>query len=179
MGILKIANNSGKYHDANSNYDLIHYIANPYKTIHGLYGGLAVSNNPLHAVLQMYMLRNAWGKFDCVQIRHMILSFSENELSVNNPEHVKLLNQIAIQTAAYYSSAYQIFYGIHENTNQLHIHFAMNMLNYHTGMQYSGKKKDLYGFLSHINNVLAQYNLSVEYVSNSDYRSQTEKAQKP
>ena len=169
MGILKIVNSSGKYHDADSTYDLIHYIADPCKTLHGRYGGLAVSSIPSLAILQMQILRQAWEKEDCVQLRHMILSFDQDELSVDNLEHINLLHQLAVHIASYYSSFYQIFYGIHENTEHLHVHFAMNMLNYQTGIQYTGKKKDLFDFLSHINRILLPFGLSADYMSNSDY----------
>ncbi len=69
-------------------------------------------------------------------IDHEIYSFSTDEEKMivqNNISVEKLAEEMA---SDFYRDGFQVYYGIHkkdECTNNLHIHFAINTVNFHTG----------------------------------------------
>lgn len=50
------------------------------------------------------------------------------------------------ETVEYYSSRYQIVFGVHTDTRNIHIHFIMNTVSYVDGMMYSGNAVDMNNF---------------------------------
>lgn len=87
-------------------------------------------------------------QFQCVQmlhtrkgnfgryIDHEIYSFSADEekaIIQHNISVEKLAEKMALD---FYSDGFQVYYGVHKKdhgTNGLHIHFAVNTVNFHTG----------------------------------------------
>lgn len=149
----------GKYHDDASFQTVITYILNPEKTPSNYVGGIAVDVS--HAVQQMEILSNCFGKNDGVHLRHMILAFEPRELSRSRKRSIELTYQLAYPIALYYGQHYQIVYAVHENTEKVHIHFVMNTTSYLTGLKYNGSREDYYRFIRHINSILAPYRTHV------------------
>lgn len=138
---------NGKYHDQSAIQDVISYCQNPQKTINHYCGGLAVNYH--HAAQQMDDIALAYGKQHGVRLRHMVLSFSPDEQI-----HPLRVNWIGRQIAAYYSGRFQIIYAVHEDTENLHIHFVMNMVSYIDGKKYEGGRQDYYLFQQHVRKTL-------------------------
>ena len=154
MATLKIITpgEQRKYHDSRAYEDLIGYIQNPLKTIHSYIGGIAV--NPYHAAYEMQCLTVAYHKDKGGHLRHMVLSFTPAET-----ESPALVHAIAYEVAWYYGQRFQIIWGVHEDKENLHVHFAMNRVSYWNGKKYEGKKDDYYIFLGHVKTVLRSYGI--------------------
>ena len=75
-----------------------------------------------------------------------------------------MAKQIARQACGYYADSYQIVAAIHEDKEHLHIHFVMNATNYNDGTKYRGDKKDYYGFLKHLNQIVKPYGINIRAV---------------
>ncbi len=135
----------GKYFDAHAYRDVINYDINPKKA--SFVGGAGVSTVEA-AAQEMQETAIAYGKDIGKRIRHSVLSFDKSEHIT--PEKA---NEFAKKIIEFYASDFQIVYGVHANTDDLHIHFAMNQVSYTDGHRYDGKKKDYYAFKRHMEKV--------------------------
>lgn len=71
---------------------------------------------------------------------HIILSFSTEEAQWLN---LKDYEKIGYFVANYYGKAnHQVVFALHEDTDNPHIHFAVNKVNYITGKKYHQQYKD-------------------------------------
>lgn len=123
MPILKIIEESYSNKDAMVN--VINYICRgPF------IGGLGV--NPNCAALQMSLVKYVWYKTGGRQVRHFIVSFAGNE-STDPDELIAYGYAIANY---YYEKGFQVVFGVHTNTGHLHIHFAVNTVNFRNGYMY-------------------------------------------
>lgn len=48
------------------------------------------------------------------------------------------------QIAAFYADRYQIVFGVHDNTDNVHMHFVFNTVRFVDGLKYSESYSDLY-----------------------------------
>jgi len=109
-----------------------------------------------------------------VQLRHFIVSFTPYE--INRPE---LAYQIGNEICTQLGYEYQTVFGVHENTDELHLHIVTNSVSFIDGHRYKGDRKDFYQTKNHINSVLKKHNIRpVKYVSNKKIKdSATESRQ--
>lgn len=151
MAIVKIVNE--KYYSSTSIKNLINY-ATDYSKTHGLIG--AIGTNPYDIdkmISQMRAVKNAYGKCeDCRQARHIVVSFEENE-SVD-PEAAYT---IAYDIARFYADRFQICFGVHVNTDNIHIHFIQNTVSYVDGKLFSGSFFELSQFKIFVKQVLTKH----------------------
>ena len=131
MSILKLVTNPYDSEEAAAN--LVHYIKN--KAVY--FGGGAV--DPNHAAEQMAMVRRVFDQQNGSLMYHFILAFSEAE----SKHHCNYagLREDAYTICDYFSSAYQIIFGIHRNDDRWHIHFAMNRVSFIDGRKYRSDKR--------------------------------------
>lgn len=123
MPILKIVEESYSNKDAMVN--VINYICRgPF------IGGLGV--NPNCAALQMSLVKYVWYKTGGRQVRHFIVSFAGNEST--DPDELMAYGYAIANY--YYEKGFQVVFGVHTNTGHLHIHFAMNTVNFRNGYMY-------------------------------------------
>lgn len=153
MPIFKVVPGYQKYHDIDSYEDVIKYCLQEYKTPNGFIGGLA--DDPETAILLMELHTASFYKTSGIMLRHMILSFSEDE----RIDYSGAFN-IAQLIADFYNYNYQILFVVHEDHPTPHIHFIMNTVGY-DGVKYDGSKADYYNFQNHIKSVLHPYGLSL------------------
>ncbi len=95
------------------------------------FGGYSVDDrNPRQMIYQFNAVKNAFYKSqeNHRQVRHFILSFDEKDTVTPYEAYL-----IAHEVASYYSNQFQIVYGVHENTENLHIHFILNTVSYVDG----------------------------------------------
>lgn len=66
------------------------------------------------------------------QVRHIIVSFDPED-------HIGpfCASQIAFKIAEYYRNQFQVVYGVHKDTDSLHIHFIIHTVSYIDGRRYS------------------------------------------
>ena len=106
--------------------------------------GEGVSFEPEEAAEQMIYIQKSHkktarkkGKRKCRRIYHYIVSFPS---SVDDTNGVLLA---AVGIAGIFSEEYQVYYGVHEDTKCLHIHFAINAVSYVDGKKWHKSRKEL------------------------------------
>lgn len=138
---------------------VIDYVTNPEETREKedekkrFIGGLGV--NPYHSemmIQQMLAVKKIFHKEEGRQLRHIIVSF-EKEWNVDPQTAL----YIAYGIAQYYSNRYQICFGVHQSTDNLHIHFVMNTVSFIDGRMYSGAFRELEQFKTHVSEVINRY----------------------
>ena len=107
-----------KYFDKNAYHDISNYICNPAKAAY--VGGAGVSSLET-AGAEMEQVAIKFGKNSGKRLRHSVLSFDSKENV--SPEKANAYAQKIIQ---FYAPEYQIAYAVHTNTDNVHIHLAMN-----------------------------------------------------
>ncbi|MCI5928051.1 MAG: relaxase/mobilization nuclease domain-containing protein [Pseudoflavonifractor capillosus] len=154
MPILKVIHEepcyisgAGKYHDDAAIDSVVSYVLNPAKTTNYFVGGRGVNIN--HAAYEMKRMAEAFDKESGIRVRHMVLSFSQQEarrLGKTRYGVAVVLNRITQYAISYYAGEYQTIYSVHEDTKHLHIHMVMSVVNCKTGKKYDGKKQDYYAY---------------------------------
>lgn len=136
-------NGVGKYKDDDALYDVISYCTRAGKAC--CVDGIAVY--PPNAICEMELLARAYGK-DCgLRLRHWVLSFSTQELKgIRKKQLPEALHKFGWYAASYYGEQYQILFSVHLDSDNPHIHFVMNTVNYKTGRKYPGDKADYYNY---------------------------------
>lgn len=134
-----------KFFDEEAYSSIAEYILNPEKAAY--VGGCNITSAQT-AAHEMEQTAIVFGKTQGKKVRHSILSFGEKEHV--SPEQA---NQYAQQIIQHYAPEYQMIYAVHTNTDDTHIHFAMNQISYLDGHRYQGKKKDYYDFMRHISHI--------------------------
>ena len=160
MAVLTSPNCRDRYRDENARENLIKYVTNPHKAKSGFYGGVMVDID--HAAEEMRSTATEFKKDSGVRLRHFILSFDYDE--VRDP---KMAYDIAHHLALVMANRYETVYAVHQNTDQLHIHFILNSVSYTDGMRYSGSRKEFYALMSAMKHVLQDYNIYNFYYMSS------------
>lgn len=156
-----------KYHDDVALDTVISYCIQDPKTPSMLIGGYGVNLN--QAAFEMHRLSQAYGKDSGLRLRHMILSFSDQELKRMKIRAPEFVFKIADYAAQYYGYEHQIIYAVHEDTGRLHAHLVMNTVNYRTGQKYRGDKKDYYEFQHYLGKFLhTQFGMNLNVVSDKE-----------
>lgn len=158
MAMLKVLNGKGKYHDLGAREDVAHYICNPLKVESGFMGGIGVTED---IVGSMDDIAVKFNKVKGVQLRHFVLSFLPDELDC--PEDVF---EVACEIASFISREYQVVFAVHEDTENLHVHFMFHAVSYRDGHRYLGTKREYYDLLNYVNEILKFYKLKLMTVSN-------------
>ena len=157
MEIVKLVDETYKSVDLNKHDSLetvIHYILHrkdvdmPWRFI----GGIGV--NPADAAYQFRAVKKFFRKDDETrrQLRHFVVSF---EGGVNVDPYTAYM--LAGEIAKYYSDKYQIFYAVHEDTDNVHIHFGMNTVSYVEGSMYAEGYGDYYRLIAYIENIVKSH----------------------
>ena len=71
------------------------------------------------------------------QVRHLVVSFKKSNLSFET------VCEIAWKIGTPYGNRYQVFYGVHTDTDHFHIHFAINTVSFIDGTMFSEGYGDL------------------------------------
>lgn len=98
----------------------------------------------------MVLVKEYYHKTPKRMMRHFVVSF-ENKVSAYDAYI------LGYQIAAYYSGRYQIVFGVHEDTDNVHIHFAFNTVSFVDGLKYSGDACDLSRLKVYVNEVFEAY----------------------
>lgn len=147
MCFVKMVKDSFKNQSSISN--LVNYaIKDKDKNLIRFYGGYNV--DVLRAAGQMERVKEYYQKTHNRLMRHIIVSFDEDI----TPYDAYLLGW---QIAAYYADRYQIVFGVHEDTENLHIHLVFNTVSFVDGLKYTGEYSDLAAFKTYVNQVYNSY----------------------
>lgn len=99
-------------------------------------GSRGVPTNVELAADRMIRLQQLYKKDKGRRIYQMIVSFPRYI------RDVRLVKRVAEAISDYLFQEFQVVYGIHEDTNQLHIHFGINPVNYKTKKKWHKSKTD-------------------------------------
>lgn len=126
--------------------NLVHYMIQPDKAVHGLVGGFSLLPIGEEAIIrQMETVKEVWHKTEGRQARHFVVSFAWGE-RISEAEAWRLAYWIAL----YYADRYQIVYAVHEDTENVHIHFVFNPVSFVDGRIYAEGKDDFSRLQAHI-----------------------------
>lgn len=134
MAVVKMINEG--YHQKSDFINLIYYVCRKAEDIGGY--GITLTDIP-EICLQFEYVKAFWGKAEegRRQARHFIVSFSNKELCTQE------LMTLGWQIAAYYGYEFQVLWGVHADSANLHIHFVVNTVNYRNGKMLSEGYEDL------------------------------------
>lgn len=136
MAVIKIV--SGKYQNKGAVENTIRYITgnnNAPKDKVLSVGGLDVDyGNYQNAIEQFKITKSVYHKEDKRQVLHMVVSFDDKrEKSLQETDIKELGYQIGRLLSR---ESYQTIWGIHGNTDHVHIHYIINSVSYETGKKY-------------------------------------------
>lgn len=85
---------------------------------------------------------------------HIIVSFDKDMM-----EYIDTMTalQIGYDICAACFPGFQVIFGIHDNTDNLHIHFAVNTVSYYTGNKFSKSVYDLWNMKKEIGCIVYSY----------------------
>lgn len=137
MAYVKMVNkkyNGFTINEANANiHNIINYVLKEKDKIHYVkyFGGINVY--PLNAAEQFIAVKSYFRKSNpqSWQVRHFIVSFCKTDYI--NPF---LAYGLGYEIAKFYADRFQIIFGVHEDTQHLHIHFAFNSVSFIDGKLY-------------------------------------------
>lgn len=151
MAIVKIV--TEKYYQLSDVQRLINYATNESKT-YGLFGGVGINpNDPDKMLCQMLTVKKGYKKeYGNRQLRHIVVSFDKEERITPQTAYY-----IAYEIAGFYGDEYQVCFGVHQDTDILHIHFVQNTVNYVTGKMYSSGIRELDNLKEYVEQIISRY----------------------
>ncbi len=159
MAVIKTANTTEKYHNLNSYSDVINYITQPSKTIHGYIGSIIL--DPYNPAEDMEAVAKKFHKESGVHVRHFIVAF--DPLEPVTPGIAVLIGQEII---GYLGKQFQAIYAVHEDKPQLHIHIIINAVSHVDGHKYRGTREVFHRFEDLVRRTVRKYGVrELHYVS--------------
>lgn len=151
MAVVKVIDR--KYNCNDSIKNLVRYATDINKTQNYI-GAIGVNSHlPEMMIQQMETVKKMFDKKEGYrQARHIVVSF-EDKAGVT-PDMAYFM---AYDIARYYSDKYQICFGVHHNTDNIHIHFVQNTVCFVDGKLFSGAFDELARFKRYVDNVENAY----------------------
>ena len=147
-------------------YNLLKYInghgsqkiqTSPYQNTNGLAHGYRKAARQIICTQQIYNKHE-----DKRRMYHMVVSFP---VGFSCP--YSFIAEVADSIGQDYLQDYQTYYAVHDSTDNLHIHFAINAVNYKTGKKWHKNKKELlqlrHDILNIVNTLQKKYHLHERY----------------
>lgn len=153
MSIVKDVNVNGT--TSNDTKSLLEYLTDKLKTDGGKYvAGLGFITNNYFDEFQAVKMANQ--KTSGRQFRQITISPSPagNELT-----HQDYLNMGIKIARHYYGQGFQVLVTVHLDTKTVHLHMAVNSVNFRTGKMFSQSKSELNRFKLHCDHVFTDYGL--------------------
>lgn len=125
---------SGKYENPEAQTNVIYYALK--HNMESPVGGCAVYPlSPESADNQFQIVKEKYGKTDGRQIFHMCLTYAD-DLPATREQALK----DAKNASDLIGTQYQNIYGLHENTDNVHVHFAINSVSYISGKKITSEQ---------------------------------------
>lgn len=142
MCIVKMVDES--YLNYSSVFNLVNYALTDKRTHRRVrfYGGYNVEID--RADSQMVLVKKYYQKDGGREVRHFVVSFDEDI----SPYDAWILGW---RIAAYYADRYQIVFGVHEDTDNIHIHFVFNTVSFADGRKFSSDYYEISRLKSYVN----------------------------
>ena len=123
-----------------------------------LFFGVNCADNPAIAAFQMQQTKAYFGKLDGRQYKHYVLSFAENEISVDNAKaYAKELAEKC------FGERFEVVVGVHTNSKgrKIHAHFVINSVSFKDGKKLHFSKQDLENFKNVNDQIAKRYGLKI------------------
>lgn len=156
MPTIKFLNAAGKYSDDLALHDVISYVCQFCKTPSGIIG--CSDGLPQCMAQNMVSVSSHYNKYSKVRLRHFVVSFNKRD-AVNK----SILASVAEAICRTIGCTYQTVYALHEDTDNLHIHFVFNAVSYITGERYRGDKASHYKLIACIRTILHSFGIAGLY----------------
>lgn len=142
MCIVKMVDES--YLNYSSVFNLVNYALTDKRTHRRVrfYGGYNVEIDRVDS--QMVLVKKYYQKDSGREMRHFVVSFDEDI----SPYDAWILGW---RIAAYYADRYQIVFGVHEDTDNIHIHFVFNTVSFADGRKFSSDYHEISRLKSYVN----------------------------
>jgi len=90
-----------------------------------------------------------YGENEAIQLKHFVLSFSEDE-------HVDATkaNKIGQKIVEILGYAHQALYAVHDDTDTLHVHILVNPISYLDGQHFCETEQDYQHFIAFLAHLL-------------------------
>lgn len=125
MALFKCVDLGNNPYKAELIHNLIHYILKPKKQVR-YWGGINfLITDAENVTQQFYTVRRIYHRDGDIQARHFVLSFSSEYDDVNAYQAACIANEICLL----FQNEYQVIFAVHENTENIHIHFVVNSTN--------------------------------------------------
>ena len=138
MGSIVVKMNKEYYQADGDIRNLLAYIAgeskNKEKTRY--YNGRGLPKDYKKATKAISKVQRKYGKANKRRLYQLVVSFPKE---IDDANYVKL---VAENIANLLFDKHQIYYGVHEDTDNLHIHFAINAVSYVDGRKWHQNKKE-------------------------------------
>lgn len=146
-----------KYNQMEDLENLIKYAVREDKCIEGVYGAQGLLKGSSEEMFQqMYDIKYGYYKKTGRQAKHFVLSFSKEEerfIGINEALRIGY-------TVASYFDKWQVVFGVHTDTDNLHIHFILNTVSFVDGLKFNMSLTELRMIGKQIENLIQQfYNL--------------------
>lgn len=129
---------------------LIDYVFDESKTMLKYCHTLGVGKQS--AVEDMLFIKNLYRHTEGRQMLHWVLSFDEGVSA-------EVADTVGMEVLHFLAGKYQAVCATHTNTNNVHVHYAINTVDLETGNKFSGSTKDMLKFRGRINECLIKFNL--------------------
>ena len=162
MGKITVIRVDAGYPDDNDIFNVMHYACSEKdKDVRVCFWDTrGLPKNITKAVALLVRTQEFMRKDGGRRINHTIISFPD---SVTDE---KLVYAVADRLADHLGHEYPLIYGIHEDTNHLHIHFAMNTISRQTGKKWHASKKEFDSWCKDIadltNEILADWGIYLQ-----------------
>lgn len=130
--------------------ELVHYVFDESKAIPKYCHTLGVGKQS--AVEDMLFIKNLYRQTEGRQMLHWVLSFDEGVSA-------ELADTVGMEVLHFLTGRYQAVCATHTNTNNAHVHYAINPVDIETGNKFSESKADMLRFRDRINEVLIKFKL--------------------
>ena len=132
MPVFKAINKHYNTHE--DLWNLINYVIADEHCVEKVYGAQGIVKSQTDNMYQqMINVKKYFRKEEGRQALHYVLSFSKDE-----EEYIGLQEALEIgYRIAYFFSGWQVLFGVHTNTEHLHIHFVVNNTSYENGKSFS------------------------------------------
>lgn len=143
------------YHNPDAVEKVIYYIlrkearANGIDNIRGSIG--TYGKDPQGIIKDFYKLKKLYHQEKGVQIKHIIISFGKRpDLAT------KKIKKMLTKILGYFSHKYQLVYAVHEDTDNYHLHIALNSVDY-WGNKINIRAEDKRQFQIQLDKIWRQY----------------------
>ena len=148
--------------------NVVNYVLDDKKT-HGISGGWNVL---IHCPCEcMEYLKKYFCKTGGKLVQHFRLSFSDDDYVLATEAY-----EIGYKVCALYPE-YQLVFGVHQNTEHLHIHWAMNPVNMSNGTKFNFTHEETHKLVNGVSYILGKYGIACNLRFNNEedsYMSQIE-----